>query len=94
MSVYCWLKHDSVLQHVLSMDPMKLGYTEEGHCHGEPHPNLPGPQRLQWDIPAEVRVGLKRTSSHNVFEQSCLNGDAQRWQEKPAITEKGRHDNY
>ncbi|XP_010775640.1 carnitine O-palmitoyltransferase 1, liver isoform, partial [Notothenia coriiceps] len=44
-------------EHVLSMDPMKLGYTEEGHCHGEPHPNLPGPLRLSWDIPAEVRRG-------------------------------------
>ncbi|XP_056138673.1 carnitine O-palmitoyltransferase 1, liver isoform isoform X2 [Lampris incognitus] len=40
-------------EHVLSMDPIRLGYTEEGHCCGEPHPNLPGPQRLQWDIPAE-----------------------------------------
>ncbi|XP_030646428.1 carnitine O-palmitoyltransferase 1, liver isoform [Chanos chanos] len=37
-------------EHVLSMDPVKLGYTEEGHCKGSPHPNLPGPQRLQWDI--------------------------------------------
>nr|XP_046250359.1 carnitine O-palmitoyltransferase 1, liver isoform isoform X1 [Scatophagus argus]XP_046250360.1 carnitine O-palmitoyltransferase 1, liver isoform isoform X1 [Scatophagus argus] len=42
-------------EHVLSMDPVKLGYTEEGHCRGEPHPNLPGPQRLQWDIPAECQ---------------------------------------
>uniref|UniRef100_A0A671XUV4 carnitine O-palmitoyltransferase n=1 Tax=Sparus aurata TaxID=8175 RepID=A0A671XUV4_SPAAU len=42
-------------EHVLAMDPVKLGYSEEGHCHGEPHPNLPGPQRLQWDIPAECQ---------------------------------------
>lgn len=42
-------------EHVLSMDPVKLGYTEEGHCCGEIHPNLPGPQRLQWDIPAECQ---------------------------------------
>uniref|UniRef100_A0A8C7N655 carnitine O-palmitoyltransferase n=1 Tax=Oncorhynchus kisutch TaxID=8019 RepID=A0A8C7N655_ONCKI len=41
-------------EHVLSMDPVKLGYTEEGHCKGNPHPSLPGPQRLQWNIPAEV----------------------------------------
>ncbi|XP_044049103.1 carnitine O-palmitoyltransferase 1, liver isoform isoform X2 [Siniperca chuatsi] len=40
-------------EHVLSMDPVKLGYTEDGHCCGDPHPNLPGPQRLQWDISAE-----------------------------------------
>ncbi|TKS73231.1 Carnitine O-palmitoyltransferase 1, liver isoform [Collichthys lucidus] len=43
-------------EHVLSMDPVKLGYTEEGHCCGQPHPNLPGPQRLQWDIPTEVKL--------------------------------------
>ncbi|XP_070687445.1 carnitine O-palmitoyltransferase 1, liver isoform isoform X2 [Pempheris klunzingeri] len=42
-------------EHVLSMDPIRLGYTEDGHCCGEPHPNLPGPQRLQWDIPAECQ---------------------------------------
>ncbi|XP_068579712.1 carnitine O-palmitoyltransferase 1, liver isoform isoform X1 [Cebidichthys violaceus] len=42
-------------EHVLSMDPVKLGYTEQGHCCGEPHPNLPGPQRLSWDIPAECQ---------------------------------------
>ncbi|KAM8891227.1 carnitine O-palmitoyltransferase 1, liver isoform 2-T2 [Spinachia spinachia] len=42
-------------EHVLSMDPVKLGYTEEGHCQGEPHPNLPGPQKLSWDIPAECQ---------------------------------------
>lgn len=42
-------------EHVLSMDPVKLGYAEDGHCHGETHPNLPGPQRLQWDIPSECQ---------------------------------------
>lgn len=52
---YAMLNLHSVLQHVLSMDPVKLGYTEQGHCVGQPHPNLPGPQRLQWDIPTEVR---------------------------------------
>uniref|UniRef100_A0A672MY48 carnitine O-palmitoyltransferase n=1 Tax=Sinocyclocheilus grahami TaxID=75366 RepID=A0A672MY48_SINGR len=40
-------------EHVLSSDPVRLGYTEDGHCKGNPHPNLPGPQRLQWDIPEE-----------------------------------------
>ncbi|XP_077372126.1 carnitine O-palmitoyltransferase 1, liver isoform isoform X2 [Festucalex cinctus] len=42
-------------EHVLSMDPVKLGYTEDGHCCGEPHPNLPAPQRLQWDINDECQ---------------------------------------
>ncbi|XP_062402575.1 carnitine O-palmitoyltransferase 1, liver isoform isoform X2 [Sardina pilchardus] len=42
-------------EHVLSMDPIKLGYAEDGHCKGKLHPNLPGPQRLQWDIPEECQ---------------------------------------
>nr|AFO11030.1 liver carnitine palmitoyltransferase 1A-3 [Acanthogobius hasta] len=42
-------------EHVLSMDPIKLGYTEDGHCNGAPHQNMPGPQRLQWDIPSECQ---------------------------------------
>ncbi|KAI3371512.1 hypothetical protein L3Q82_024094, partial [Scortum barcoo] len=42
-------------EHVLSLDPVKLGYDEDGHCQGQPHPNLPGPQRLSWDIPAECQ---------------------------------------
>ncbi|XP_054476819.1 carnitine O-palmitoyltransferase 1, liver isoform isoform X2 [Anoplopoma fimbria] len=42
-------------EHVLSMDPLKLGYTDEGHCCGETHPNLPGPMKLLWDIPAECQ---------------------------------------
>ncbi|XP_026168064.1 carnitine O-palmitoyltransferase 1, liver isoform isoform X1 [Mastacembelus armatus] len=45
-------------EHVLSMDP-KLGYTEDDHCNGDPHPNLPGPQRLQWDIPAECQETIE-----------------------------------
>uniref|UniRef100_A0A4W4FW28 carnitine O-palmitoyltransferase n=1 Tax=Electrophorus electricus TaxID=8005 RepID=A0A4W4FW28_ELEEL len=32
-----------------------LGYTEDGHCKGKVHPNLPGPLRLQWDIPEECQ---------------------------------------
>uniref|UniRef100_A0A8C9QV24 carnitine O-palmitoyltransferase n=1 Tax=Scleropages formosus TaxID=113540 RepID=A0A8C9QV24_SCLFO len=38
-------------EHVLSLDPIKLGYTEDGHCKGDIHASLPKPQRLQWDIP-------------------------------------------
>ncbi|XP_030621951.1 carnitine palmitoyltransferase 1Aa (liver) [Chanos chanos] len=43
-------------EHVLSMDPVRLGYTAEGHCKGNPHPNLPGPQRLTWTIPPECQT--------------------------------------
>ncbi|XP_060771056.1 carnitine O-palmitoyltransferase 1, liver isoform isoform X2 [Neoarius graeffei] len=42
-------------EHVLSLDPLKLSYTDDGHCRGKPHPNLPGPQRLQWDISEECQ---------------------------------------
>ncbi|KAG7522153.1 carnitine O-palmitoyltransferase 1, liver isoform-like isoform X1 [Solea senegalensis] len=46
-------------EHVLYMDPIKLGYNEDGHCRGKPHPNLPGPLRLQWDIPAECQETIQ-----------------------------------
>uniref|UniRef100_A0A671Q1X3 carnitine O-palmitoyltransferase n=1 Tax=Sinocyclocheilus anshuiensis TaxID=1608454 RepID=A0A671Q1X3_9TELE len=50
-------------EQVLSMDPVKLGYTADGHCRGEPHPNLPGPQRLQWNIPPEVSTMIANSLS-------------------------------
>ncbi|TRY77592.1 hypothetical protein DNTS_024419 [Danionella cerebrum] len=43
-------------EHVLSSDPVRLGYNEDGHCKGNPHPNMPGPQRLQWQIPEECQT--------------------------------------
>ncbi|XP_056307348.1 carnitine O-palmitoyltransferase 1, liver isoform isoform X2 [Danio aesculapii] len=43
-------------EQVLSSDPVSLGYTEDGHCKGNTHPNMPGPQRLQWDIPEECQT--------------------------------------
>ncbi|XP_076853895.1 carnitine palmitoyltransferase 1Aa (liver) isoform X2 [Brachyhypopomus gauderio] len=42
-------------EHVLSMDPVKLGYATDGHCKGQTHRSLPGPQRLQWNIPSECQ---------------------------------------
>nr|XP_055064873.1 carnitine palmitoyltransferase 1Aa (liver) [Misgurnus anguillicaudatus] len=53
-------------EHVLSMDPVKLGYAADGHCKGEPHPHLPGPQRLQWSIPPECQTMI--TNSLSVAE--------------------------
>uniref|UniRef100_A0A9J8DB16 carnitine O-palmitoyltransferase n=1 Tax=Cyprinus carpio carpio TaxID=630221 RepID=A0A9J8DB16_CYPCA len=50
-------------EQVLSMDPVKLGYTADGHCRGEPHPNLPGPQRLQWNIPPECQTMIANSLS-------------------------------
>ncbi|XP_024137506.1 carnitine O-palmitoyltransferase 1, liver isoform isoform X1 [Oryzias melastigma] len=48
-------------EHVLSMDPVKLGYADDGHCRGKPHPTLPGPQRLQWDISTECQDVIERS---------------------------------
>ncbi|KAK7891731.1 hypothetical protein WMY93_023694 [Mugilogobius chulae] len=50
-------------EHVLSMDPVKLGYTQDGHCNGEPHQNMPGPQRLQWDIPSSSLTVARNLAS-------------------------------
>ncbi|CAM2098840.1 unnamed protein product [Caretta caretta] len=40
---------------MLGTDIFHLGYSEGGHCCGEPSPALAPPQRLQWDIPEECR---------------------------------------
>ncbi|TSK20002.1 Carnitine O-palmitoyltransferase 1, liver isoform [Bagarius yarrelli] len=50
-------------EHVLSTDAIKMGYTEDGHCKGEPHRNLPGPQRLQWNIPPECQTMIANSLS-------------------------------
>uniref|UniRef100_A0AAY4DM32 carnitine O-palmitoyltransferase n=1 Tax=Denticeps clupeoides TaxID=299321 RepID=A0AAY4DM32_9TELE len=46
-------------EYVLSQDPVNLGYNEDGHCKGKPHPNLPGPQRLQWECQTVISSSLK-----------------------------------
>ena len=38
----------------MATDSFQLGYTEDGHCKGDPNPNIPYTTRLQWDIPEEV----------------------------------------
>ncbi|NXH06997.1 CPT1B palmitoyltransferase, partial [Loxia leucoptera] len=40
-------------QFMLATDTFQLGYTEGGHCKGDPRWQLAPPQRLQWDIPPE-----------------------------------------
>ncbi|MCI4393128.1 hypothetical protein PGIGA_G00153870 [Pangasianodon gigas] len=50
-------------EHVLSTDAIKLGYTDGGHCKGQPHRNLPGPQRLQWNIPPECQTMIANSLS-------------------------------
>ncbi|XP_066523085.1 carnitine O-palmitoyltransferase 1, liver isoform isoform X2 [Hoplias malabaricus] len=43
-------------EQVLALDPVILGYAEDGHCKGKIHESMPGPQRLQWDIPEECQA--------------------------------------
>ncbi|XP_062845574.1 carnitine palmitoyltransferase 1Aa (liver) isoform X1 [Trichomycterus rosablanca] len=50
-------------EHVLSTDVTTLGYAPDGHCKGQPHRNLPGPQRLQWNIPAECQTMIANSLS-------------------------------
>ncbi|KAM5186375.1 carnitine O-palmitoyltransferase 1, liver isoform 1-T8 [Callospermophilus lateralis] len=38
-------------EYVMATDCFQLGYTEDGHCKGDPNPSIPCPTRLQWDIP-------------------------------------------
>nr|XP_045008500.1 carnitine O-palmitoyltransferase 1, muscle isoform isoform X3 [Jaculus jaculus] len=38
---------------VLGTDTFHLGYSDTGHCVGEPNTMLAPPQRLQWDIPEQ-----------------------------------------
>ncbi|NWR66983.1 CPT1B palmitoyltransferase, partial [Bucorvus abyssinicus] len=44
---------------MLATDKFQLGYTEEGHCRGEPNTRLAPPQRLQWDLPEECRTTIE-----------------------------------
>ncbi|XP_005379647.1 PREDICTED: carnitine O-palmitoyltransferase 1, muscle isoform isoform X1 [Chinchilla lanigera] len=44
---------------VLGTDTFHLGYTETGHCLGEPNLMLAPPQRLQWDIPEQCQAVIK-----------------------------------
>ncbi|XP_028824722.1 carnitine O-palmitoyltransferase 1, liver isoform-like isoform X2 [Denticeps clupeoides] len=48
-------------EQVLSMDPVKLGYTDDGHCKGRSHPSMPGPVRLQWSIPEECQTMIRNS---------------------------------
>lgn len=59
MRLYVNIRSFFFFKHVLSTDAIQLGYTDDGHCKGQPHRNLPGPQRLQWNIPPEVHHVLK-----------------------------------
>ncbi|XP_063047083.1 carnitine O-palmitoyltransferase 1, liver isoform [Engraulis encrasicolus] len=42
-------------EYTLATDAFQLGYTTDGNCRGEVERSLPPPQRLSWEIPAEVQ---------------------------------------
>ncbi|OWK50807.1 Carnitine O-palmitoyltransferase 1, muscle isoform [Lonchura striata] len=44
---------------MLATDKFQLGYTEGGHCKGDPRWQLAPPQRLQWDIPPEAVAAIE-----------------------------------
>lgn len=50
-------------EYVMSTDCFQLGYTEDGHCKGEPNQSLPHPTRLQWDIPVECQEIIRTSLS-------------------------------
>ncbi|XP_053911306.1 carnitine O-palmitoyltransferase 1, muscle isoform isoform X2 [Cuculus canorus] len=44
---------------MLATDKFQLGYTEGGHCRGDPDTRLSPPQRLQWDLTEECRAAIE-----------------------------------
>ncbi|XP_004393865.1 PREDICTED: carnitine O-palmitoyltransferase 1, liver isoform isoform X3 [Odobenus rosmarus divergens] len=55
-------------EYVLATDSFQLGYAEDGHCKGDPNPNIPYPTRLQWDIPEECQEVIETSlNSANIL---------------------------
>ncbi|XP_074832845.1 carnitine O-palmitoyltransferase 1, muscle isoform isoform X2 [Carettochelys insculpta] len=46
---------------MLATDQFHLGYSDGGHCCGEPNTAIAPPQRLQWDIPEECVEVIDRS---------------------------------
>uniref|UniRef100_A0A8C9PB37 Carnitine palmitoyltransferase 1A n=1 Tax=Spermophilus dauricus TaxID=99837 RepID=A0A8C9PB37_SPEDA len=53
--------------YVMATDCFQLGYTEDGHCKGDPNPSIPCPTRLQWDIPECQEVIETSLNSANLL---------------------------
>ncbi|MBN3321161.1 CPT1A palmitoyltransferase, partial [Atractosteus spatula] len=68
-------------EYLLSTDCFHLGYTEEGHCKGDPNKNLPPPSKLQWDIPQECQdiiessYNIAKTIADDVDFHGCIFND-------------------
>uniref|UniRef100_A0A8C9UL78 Carnitine palmitoyltransferase 1A n=1 Tax=Spermophilus dauricus TaxID=99837 RepID=A0A8C9UL78_SPEDA len=54
-------------EYVMATDCFQLGYTEDGHCKGDPNPSIPCPTRLQWDIPECQEVIETSLNSANLL---------------------------
>ncbi|XP_028915644.1 carnitine O-palmitoyltransferase 1, liver isoform [Ornithorhynchus anatinus] len=48
-------------EYVLATDCFDLSYAEDGHCKGDINPNVPGPTRLQWEIPEECQEVIEKS---------------------------------
>ncbi|XP_059584185.1 carnitine O-palmitoyltransferase 1, brain isoform isoform X2 [Alligator mississippiensis] len=44
-----------LFEYMLATDAFQLGYDVNGHCKGEMDPDIPPPQKLQWEIPEECQ---------------------------------------
>ncbi|XP_006264918.1 carnitine O-palmitoyltransferase 1, liver isoform isoform X1 [Alligator mississippiensis] len=47
----------------MANDYLLLGYSEDGHCRGDTHQNIPFPTRLQWEIPEECQEVIEKSLS-------------------------------
>ncbi|KAF3822348.1 hypothetical protein GH733_007722 [Mirounga leonina] len=65
---HLWEVSGGSFDYVLAMDSFHLGYAEDGHCKGDPNPNIPYPTRLQWDIPEECQEVIETSlNSANIL---------------------------
>lgn len=50
-------------ENVMATDYLELGYSVDGHCRGDPNPNIPSPTKLQWEIPEECQEVIEKSLS-------------------------------
>lgn len=50
-------------ENVMATEYLELGYSVDGHCRGDPNPNIPLPTKLQWEIPEECQEVIEKSLS-------------------------------
>ncbi|XP_059705185.1 carnitine O-palmitoyltransferase 1, liver isoform [Haemorhous mexicanus] len=50
-------------ENVMATEYLELGYSVDGHCRGDPNPNIPNPTKLQWEIPEECQEVIEKSLS-------------------------------